>query len=65
MQIQTRIDIVVIGESYHMKIMDEDIKWMKPTHLMALFVPQGLLLYIYRCFKILIVFLDVYNNENQ
>lgn len=65
MQTQTRMDMVVIGESYHIKIMDEDIKWMKPTQLMALFVPQGSLLYIYFCLIILIVFLDSHNNENQ
>ena len=35
MQNLRRMDNVVIGEYYLMKIMDEDVNWMKLTHMLS------------------------------
>ena len=34
MQSLPKMDKVVIGDGYIMTIMDENINWMKPTHLL-------------------------------
>ena len=37
MQNLTRINMVVIKEYEHTKTVDENVKWMKPTHLLSIF----------------------------
>ena len=52
-----------------MKIMDDDINWMKLTHMLSVFFLLHLspspLLYIYLYFKKIIALLDLHTKEND
>ena len=37
MQILTRMDKVVLKDYYHMTTMDENVNWLKLTHLLSIF----------------------------
>jgi hypothetical protein len=37
---KTRMNKVVIGHYYYMTIMDENVNWMKLTHLLSMFSPN-------------------------
>ena len=55
MQILTRMDRVVIENYYYMTTIDENVYWMKLTHLLAIFSlnPRGPFLYVCLYFVIL------------
>ena len=79
MQSLTKMNKVVIDDYYHMTIMNENMNWMKLTHLSKFSFKPYLktllyilhfkilnnLLYIYTCFKVLISFLNVHTKEKQ
>jgi hypothetical protein len=61
------MDTIVIEDYYHMTTMNDNINWMKLTHLLSIFsltlrVP---LLYINLNFKIFRTFLKLYALENN
>ena len=64
----TRLDRVVIRDYYHMTTMDENMNWMKPTHLLAIssLNLRRPLLYMYFFFsKFLIAVSNIHTRENN
>jgi hypothetical protein len=62
------MDMIVIGDYYHMTIMDGNIKWMRLTHLLLIISRKHKplpLLYIYVYFKVSIALLNVHTKEKR
>ena len=51
MQTLTRMDKVIIEDYYHMTIGDENVNWMKLTHLLLTLNLKAFFWYIYMYFK--------------
>ena len=68
MQTLTTMDMAVVGDYYHMMIMDKNINWIQLTHPLSTFsLNLRSLFYIYNTLtsKILIAFLNVHSKEKQ
>ena len=67
MQTLIRMDGIVSKDHYHMTIVDENVIWMKLTHLLSRFFSktQGRLLYIYLYFRVLDNLFQLYTLEKN
>jgi len=65
MQILTRVDMVVIEDYYHITTLNENVIWMKRTHLLPSFFLNPKASFCISTFnvKLLMTFLNVHNEE--